>query len=70
MKEESGLFEGATLGVDGVVLPASSSEMILCAGVEVDSQFLVVSSSSIRLRIRGSGTSDPEFMKVLALIPE
>ena len=68
MNEEPGSFDGST-AEEAEPLPVESVDMVFISGLEVDNQFLVVSSLRIKSRMSGSGTRDPEFMNDSACKP-
>lgn len=68
MNEESGSCDGSTAQeVDR--LRCGIADIMFVLSLEVDNQFLEVSSLEIKSRMSGSGTSDPDFMKDSACNP-
>jgi hypothetical protein len=68
INEELGSFDGS-IAEEAEPLSADNVDMVFVSGVEVDNQFLEVSSLRINSRMSGSGTRDPEFMNDSACMP-
>lgn len=68
MNEESGSCDGST-AQEGDRLRCEIADIMFVLSLEVDNQFLEVSSLKIKSRMSGSGTSDPDFMKDSACNP-
>lgn len=68
MKDESGSLDGSAAEQAGT-FSFEKTDTRGCCGLEVDNQFLEVSSLCIRSRMSGSGTSAPEFINDSACSP-